>query len=113
MVQQQSSGAVPPDELAELLSETNFTDREIRTFYQNKRGDSDEISKTDFCLLCLEQNIKNPVIIERMWKVFDRNHDGHLTYFELVLSLNPLLRGTPQAVAELFLTCTTSTEMGS
>ena len=88
---------VPPDELAQLLSATNFTDREIANFYKYP-----VIGKREFMELCLENGIRCPTLMERMYSVFDRDHDGHLTHYELVLGLNALLRGSRDQVAALF-----------
>lgn len=94
---------VPPDELAELLQRTNFTATEIANFYKSTAtGTTTTIDKRTFASVCLQNDIKNAVLIDRMWHIFDRNHDGALTQYELVLALNPLLRGTPDEVAATF-----------
>eukprot|EP00978_Attheya_sp_CCMP212_P024794 scaffold78526_cov59-Attheya_sp.AAC.4 len=95
-------GPVPPDELEQLLAETNFTQREIETFYKYSNDDDGNISKEEFATLCFDQGIVAAGLVERMWVVFDRNNDGTLTYFELVKSLSPLLRGEQADVAGLF-----------
>lgn len=93
---------VPPGELEQLLAETNFTQREIETFYKYSNDDDGNISKKEFASLCFDQGIVAAGLVERMWVVFDRNCDGTLTYFELVQSLSPLLRGERAEVAGLF-----------
>jgi len=88
---------VPPDELAQLLTETNFTDREIANFYKYP-----VIGKKQFMELCIENGIQSVPLMERMYAKFDTNHDGQLSHFELVRGLNALLRGTRDQVASLF-----------
>jgi len=94
------SKGVPPDEMEQLLAETNFTAREIEQFY--KHASREYLTKQEFAQLCFELDICIPSLVERMWSVFDANHDGKLTHFELVKSLNPLLRGNRDDVASLF-----------
>ena len=91
---------VPPDELAQLLHETNFTEREIISFYKYATGDT--ITRAEFGRLCLENGVTNVNLIERMWTVFDADSSGGITHFELVKGLNPLLRGTREEVAGMF-----------
>ena len=93
---------IPPDDLAQLLSETNFTKREIIQFYKYAAGD-ESISKKEFAVICFERGgIRNANLVDRMYQFFDENSDGKLTHFELVKGLNPLLRGTKSDVAGFF-----------
>ena len=47
-----SSGTqIPEDELAQLLAETNFTEREIKGFY--KYSSSETLSRPEFAKLCI------------------------------------------------------------
>lgn len=89
---------VPPDELAQLLSETNFTDREIANFYKYP-----VIGKKQFMELCIENGIQCVPLMERMYNTaFDINRDGQLSHYELVRGLGALLRGSRDQVASLF-----------
>eukprot|EP00539_Tryblionella_compressa_P006019 CAMPEP_0178769758 /NCGR_PEP_ID=MMETSP0744-20121128/21014_1 /TAXON_ID=913974 /ORGANISM="Nitzschia punctata, Strain CCMP561" /LENGTH=674 /DNA_ID=CAMNT_0020426059 /DNA_START=235 /DNA_END=2259 /DNA_ORIENTATION=- len=97
--------SIPPDELGQLLNETNFTKREILEFYKYAARDSDSeqsIDKKTFAQLCFENGIKNVALIERLWKVWDIDADGALTHFELIMGLNPILRGNRNDVASFF-----------
>lgn len=97
--------AIPPDDLGQLLAETNFTRREIVEFYQYAVKNSpskNSIDKKTFAQLCFENGIKNTALVERLWKVWDTNADGNLTHFELIKGLNPLLRGNKKDVASFF-----------
>lgn len=98
------SWVIPPDDLGQLLAETNFTRREILQFYEqaSRTSSSDTIDKKSFSLLCFQNGIKNPAIVERLWKVWDSDADGNLTHYELIKGLNPLLRGTRSEVASFF-----------
>lgn len=96
----QASRGVPPDEMEELLQQTNFTGREIEQFY--KHSTQEYLTKQEFATLCFDLKICVPPLVERMWDVFDANNDGKLTHFELVKSLNPLLRGSRDDVAAFF-----------
>ena len=93
---------VPPDELGQLLSETNFTKREIIDFYKYASPDSEFISKKEFGQLCFEHGIKNSQLVSRLWELWDLNSDGKLSNFELVKGLNPLLRGNRAELAAFF-----------
>ena len=96
-----SSGTqIPEDELAQLLAETNFTEREIKGFY--KYSSSETLSRPEFAKLCIDQGMTNSALIERMWKVFDADSSGGITHYELVKGLNPMLRGTRKDVAGMF-----------
>jgi Ca2+-binding EF-hand superfamily protein len=93
---------VPPDELGQLLAETNFTKREIMGFYRYATSGSETISKTDFGQLCFEHGVKNASLVHRLWKLWDINGDGKLSHFEVVKGLNPILRGDRTQIASFF-----------
>jgi MFS family permease/Ca2+-binding EF-hand superfamily protein len=95
---------IPPDDLGQLLAETNFTKREIIDFYRyaSTAGSPDTISKKEFGQLCFENDVKNAALVDRLWKLWDTNADGKLSHFELVKGLNPLLRGDRAQLASFF-----------
>lgn len=93
---------IPPDVLAHLLSETNFTKREIIEFYKYAFGGNEVVSKQEFGKICFSKGIKNVDLVDRMYQIFDANSDGQLTHVELIIGLNPLLRGTKRDVAGFF-----------
>mmetsp|Transcript_25130 Transcript_25130/g.38142 ORF Transcript_25130/g.38142 Transcript_25130/m.38142 type:complete len:271 (+) Transcript_25130:188-1000(+) len=93
---------IPPDVLAHLLSETNFTKREIIEFYKYAFGGNEVVSKQEFAKICFLKGIKNVDLVNRIYQIFDANADGQLTHVELIKGLNPLLRGTKRDVAGFF-----------
>eukprot|EP00549_Striatella_unipunctata_P019143 CAMPEP_0118681368 /NCGR_PEP_ID=MMETSP0800-20121206/4898_1 /TAXON_ID=210618 ORGANISM="Striatella unipunctata, Strain CCMP2910" /NCGR_SAMPLE_ID=MMETSP0800 /ASSEMBLY_ACC=CAM_ASM_000638 /LENGTH=656 /DNA_ID=CAMNT_0006577653 /DNA_START=25 /DNA_END=1995 /DNA_ORIENTATION=- len=96
---------VPPNEMRKLLKETNFTEREIESYYKNAitEGGSDLVlSRSEFAKLCYDSGIRGAGMIERMWDFMDKNNDGHVSPYELVKGLSPLLRGTREEVAGFF-----------
>lgn len=93
---------ISPDDLGELLKETNFTKREIVDFFKYASPDTGYLSKKEFGHLCFENGIKNPALVSRLWKLWDVNGDGQLSCFELVKGLSPLLRGDRAKLASFF-----------
>lgn len=99
------TNTVPPDDLGTLLKETNFTKREILEFYKYSNTTNDDqygVSKKDFAQICFVKGIRNANLVSRIWELWDSNHDGFLSVFELVKGLNPLLRGDRSTLAGFF-----------
>jgi hypothetical protein len=90
---------VPPDEMGQLLAETNFTKGEIADFYRYASPGVDSISKKEFGQLCFENGVKNPALVNRIWSLWDIDGDGSLSHFEVVKGLTPILRGNRVEVA--------------
>lgn len=93
-------GEPSPEHLAQLLEETNFTEKEINGFY--KFGPGDTLDRDDFVNLCSANGLVAPGMTLRMWNLFDEDDDGCCSDFELVKALNPLMRGTLDDVAKMF-----------
>eukprot|EP01043_Picozoa_sp_COSAG02_P018633 COSAG02_NODE_875_length_16279_cov_199.143078_3_plen_1291_part_00 len=94
------SGAPSPEQLKELLEETNFTAKEIQGFFSF--GPDDTIDEDLFITLCAANGMTAPGLVRRMWDLFDVDDDGLCSDMELVKALNPLLRGTLEDVAGMF-----------
>ena len=102
------STSFSPAVLEELLSTTNYTEQEIRQFYQqqqqqhNSSNSSSFIHKQDFTKICLQHQIRNPALIQRLWTILDTDHNGAIDPYELCIGLHPLLRGTQEQLARFF-----------
>ena len=107
--QQSSSLDPPPEELKRLLEQTNFTEREIVTIYRNAASFSNKdehhsggLTKSEFATVCFDQGVTSPGLVGRMWEVMDADGSGFVEPSEVVISLNPLMRGSRDDVARFF-----------
>eukprot|EP00742_Colponemidia_sp_Colp-10_P000637 GILJ01000695.1.p1 GENE.GILJ01000695.1~~GILJ01000695.1.p1 ORF type:complete len:192 (+),score=34.94 GILJ01000695.1:41-577(+) len=93
--------SIPPEQLAEIQELTTFTPRELRLLHKRfKRLDTDrsgELEPEEF--FDVPELAQNP-LVKRVIGIFDRNHDGKVSFVEFVQGL-ALLQSTSDSQKKL------------
>jgi Ca2+-binding EF-hand superfamily protein len=88
------------DEVAKRKEKFHFSKQEIEslcTIFRHlaKGGDKDKIDRNRFRdILHNSFDMTDDILMDRVFKAFDRDNDGHVNMLEWVVGLNTYLRGT-------------------
>lgn len=83
-----------------LINETRFTEREIKEYFSNAGGTL--LDRGVFRRIAEVSGIRNTILQDRVWDLFDADNDGNVETEELILTLSKLLRGDVADVSECF-----------
>ena len=94
------SNGVPPtltvSQLDELTRATHYTQREIHQLHHQfmQETQSGFIPRQDFSELSGMLGITDPVLSDMVFRVFDNNNDGYISFSEFVHAMSTMTRGT-------------------
>eukprot|EP01060_Flectonema_neradi_P003572 TRINITY_DN12310_c1_g1_i1.p1 TRINITY_DN12310_c1_g1~~TRINITY_DN12310_c1_g1_i1.p1 ORF type:complete len:194 (+),score=9.36 TRINITY_DN12310_c1_g1_i1:42-623(+) len=94
-----SSGAPPTltiKQLDELTRQTHYSQREIHQLHHQfmQETQSGFIPRQDFGELSSMLGINDPVISDMVFRMFDSNNDGYISFTEFIHSMSIMTRGT-------------------
>lgn len=96
--------SIPQNELDHLIESTNFKKQELRRWYAKfiKDYPNGELNKPQFMEMYTKifKAGNSTVLAEHIFRTFDKNNDGNISFKELMSSLSVTSRGTVEEKLE-------------
>lgn len=90
------------EERSRIMADTRFTAMEIDELWY-RIGAQPTVDRSNFEeVLSSKSGIRDSVLVERLWDVFDRNDDGDVETVEFIISMGKLTKGTLDETVDIF-----------